>query len=215
MTRFCAVAAPVLMLVYGILRWIDGLDGRRKGGPAWDLGHVAFFVAIVLFGVLAVQLGRIIRRESSGRRRAAAGAAMVAALFGVACFLWVILGDLFAGFRAAAPLPAPLEFAGPALFQIGLLTLLVLLVLARRLSVWSPVLVLLGFAAIAASLDLLPVASVLVGVGLAPLTAPAAPQSAAPQSAAPQSAAPQSAAPQPAAPQPATTARRARRWGRP
>jgi hypothetical protein len=36
---------------------------------------------------------------------------------------------------------------GPAPFQLGLLTVLVLRVVARRLPVWSPVLVLLGFVA--------------------------------------------------------------------
>jgi hypothetical protein len=38
--------------------------------------------------------------------------------------------------------------------------------------VWSPVLVFLGFVAIAVNLDLLPFASILVGVGLAPLVRP-------------------------------------------
>jgi hypothetical protein len=174
MTRFCAVTAPALMLVYGILRWIDGLDGRHKGGPAWNVGHTAFLIAIVLFGVLAVGLGRIVRRESPSRQPVA-DVATAATLFGAACFLWVIIGDLFAGFRDAAPLPGPLELIGPALFQLGMLTLLVLLVVARprRLPVWSPMLVLLGFASIAASLELLPFASILVGAGLVPLAVPA------------------------------------------
>jgi hypothetical protein len=54
-------------------------------------------------------------------------------MVGAACFLWVIAGDLSAAFRDAAPLPGVLEAAGPALFQVGLLSLLVLLVVARRL----------------------------------------------------------------------------------
>jgi cytochrome bd-type quinol oxidase subunit 2 len=170
MTRFCAVTAPALLLAYGILRWIDGLDGHHKGEPFWSAGHVAFFIAIVLFGMLAVALDRTIRSESPARRHLA-DAATAAAVFGAACFLWVILGDLSADFRDAAPLPDPLQTAGPALFQIGLLTLLILLVVnrPRRLPVWSPVLVLLGFAMIAINLDLLPVAAVVVGLGLYPL----------------------------------------------
>jgi cytochrome bd-type quinol oxidase subunit 2 len=170
MTRFCAVTAPALLLAYGILRWVDGLDGHHKGEPFWSAGHVAFFIVIVLFGALAFALDQTIRAESPGRRTIA-DAATAATIFGAACFLWVILGDLSADFRDAAPLPDPLQAAGPALFQIGLLTLLVLLVVnrPRRLPVWSPVLVLLGFAAIAIDLDLLPVASVVVGLGLYPL----------------------------------------------
>lgn len=168
MTRFCAVAAPALMVAYGILRWIDGLDGHRKGGPAWDLGHVAFFAAVALFAVVAVALRRTVVADAP-RRRVLADVATGAAVFGAGCFLWVITGDLSDAFREAAPLPEVLEVAGPALFQIGLLTLLVLMVVARRLPVWSPVLVLAGFAGIAASLDLLPFASLVVGLGLAPL----------------------------------------------
>jgi cytochrome bd-type quinol oxidase subunit 2 len=158
------------MLAYGILRWIDGLDGHHHGEPFWSAGHIAFFIAIVLFGALAVALDRTIRTESPGRRTVA-DIATAATLFGAACFLWVILGDLSGGFHDAAPLPGPLQAAGPALFQIGLLTLLVLLVVnrPRRLPVWSPVLVLVGFAAIAVSLDLLPIASIVVGMGLYPL----------------------------------------------
>jgi hypothetical protein len=156
------------MVAYGILRWIDGLDGHRKGGPAWNVGHVAFFAAIVLFAVLAVGLRRSVVADAPGRGMLA-GVAAGAVLVGAACFLWVIAGDLSGAFRDAAPLPGVLAAAGPALFQAGLLTLLVLLVVARRLPVWSPVLVLVGFVGIAASLDLLPVASLAVAAGLAPL----------------------------------------------
>lgn len=169
MTRICAVAAPGLMLLYGILRWIDGLDGHRKGGPAWNVGHAAFFLAIVLFGVLSIALRRTVRPGSSVRHLAA-DVATAATLVGAACFLWVIAGDLSADFRQAAPLPGPLQLIGPLLFQLGLLTLLALMVAGpRRLPAWSPVLVLLGFVAIAVRLDLLPLAAVLVGAGLVPL----------------------------------------------
>jgi hypothetical protein len=95
---------------------------------------------------------------------------MVAGLFGVAGFLWVILGDVFADFRHAAPLPDALEMIGPLLFQIGLLTLLIMLATARpRLPVWSPLLVLVGFLLFAANLDLIPIGALLVLAGLAPM----------------------------------------------
>jgi hypothetical protein len=163
MTRFCAITAPALLLTYGIARWIDGLNGRRHDGFAWDFGHLAFLLAIALFAVLAVRL------VQGTRRRVVAGLAATAALLGAACFLWVIVGDLFSGFRDAAPLPGPLEFIGPVLFQLGLLTLLVLHVIDRRLPVWTPAFVLIGFAMIGANLDLLPLAALVIGAGLLPL----------------------------------------------
>lgn len=168
LVRFCALAAPALMLVYGLLRVVDGLDGDRHNGPAWDVGHVAFFAAIVLFAVLAVAL-RGLDRPAGTAPRVLVEAATVATLFGAGCFLWVITGDLSEGFRSAAPLPEALELAGPALFQIGLLILLVRLVLARRLPVWSPVAMLVGFAAIGVNLDLLPLGAALVVLALLPL----------------------------------------------
>jgi hypothetical protein len=163
LVRFCAVAAPGLMLAYGLLRLVDGLDGDRHNGPAWDAGHVAFFAAIVLFAVLAVALGRI------NRPWTIAVPAVLAALFGAGCFLWVITGDLSESFQNNYPLPDSLDLLGPLLFQIGLLVLLVQLVIAQRLPVWSPVAVLIGFALIPVSLDLLPLGSILVGAGLLPL----------------------------------------------
>ena len=83
----------------------------------------------------------------------------------------MILGDLFAGFHDAAPLPDALEAIGPLSFQLGVLTLLVILATARprRLPFWSPLLVLLGFGMFAVSLDLIPIGALLVLAGLAPL----------------------------------------------
>ena len=102
------------------------------------------------------------------RQRELATAAMIAALLGAACFLWVILGDLFS---SVASLPDALQLIGPLLFQVGALTLLTQLVLARprRLPVWSLVLLFAGFLAIGADLDLLPLGALLIGAGLAPL----------------------------------------------
>jgi hypothetical protein len=168
LVRFCAFAAPALMLVYGLLRVVDGLDGDRHNGPAWDLGHLAFFIAIVLFAVLALAL-RAQDRPAGTWQRVVVDAATVAVLAGAACFLWVITGDLSESFHSAAPLPDALQLAGPALFEVGLLVLLVRLVLARRLPVWSPVAVFAGFAAIGINLDLLPLGSALVLVALLPL----------------------------------------------
>jgi hypothetical protein len=169
--KICALAAPALLLVYGLLRFVDGLDGDRGNGPAWDLGHIAFFLGIALFAVLAVAV-RGFRPPAARWQRALLDGAVAAAVFGAGCFLWVITGDLSEGFKDAAPLPDLLEMAGPLLFQVGLLTLLGRLVVLRRLPVWSPVATFLGFLAIAVSLDLLPLAAVLIGAALLPLALP-------------------------------------------
>jgi hypothetical protein len=157
--RSMAIVAPVLMLTYGVLRWIDGRDGDRHNGPAWDAGHVAFFVAMVLFAVLAVQMSRLVATVPA---TIAAGAVVA----GVLCFLWVIIGDLFDGFPELA---GPLETAGPVLFGLGMVVLMAMLTAARRLPWWSPVLFLAGFLAIPVDLDLLPFASVAILIAFAPL----------------------------------------------
>jgi hypothetical protein len=162
-----AFAAPLLLLTYGILRWIDGLDGHRKGGPAWDLGHLAFFASMAMFAVIAVVL---FRRTRMGRRLA--GVAAVAAVFGAGCFLWVIAGDLSDGFRQRWPLPASLEIAGPLLFVLGMVVLLSLQVAAGRVPVWSPLLLFVGYAAISVNLDLLPFAALAVLAATMPLGRP-------------------------------------------
>jgi hypothetical protein len=173
---FSAVAAPSLLLMYGVLRLIDGMDGHRGPGLAWNVGHTLFFVAMVLFGFLVLGLRQLV---AAGRVRRLANAATVAGLAGVACFLWVILGDLLPDFGAALPVPDPVRLVGPLLFQLGVLVLLVVLAAGRprRLPVWGPVLVFAGFATLAINLDLIPIGAALVLAGLTPLAArPAGPR---------------------------------------
>ncbi|MGH3462441.1 MAG: hypothetical protein ACRDP9_13290 [Kribbellaceae bacterium] len=163
-----AVAAPLLLLVYGVLRWVDGRDGSHGPGWAWDLGHTAFLLAIVGFAILGALL-----RPRAGQRHSTLGiVAVMAVALGAAAFVWVILGDLFPSIDEAAEVPDLVFNLGPVLFQVGLLTLLVLRVVAGRLPFWSPVLVLLGFVPIAVDLDLLPLGALVILGGLLPLSRP-------------------------------------------
>jgi hypothetical protein len=148
-----AITAPLLLLGYGVLRWFDGRDGHHdKTGFTWRAGHVLFFLAMVLFAVIAVRLGA---GTTLGRLAA------VVAVAGVLSFLWVITGDLFPSFP---DLPGPLSAAGPLLFVLGTAVLLF-----RRLPWWSPALFLAGFIAISVNLDLLPAAALLILGAFAPL----------------------------------------------
>jgi len=168
--RLTAIAAPILLFLYGVLRLIDGMDGHHGPGFAWNLGHTLFLIAFVMLGGLTVGLRRLVP-ATSRPARVVADLAMVAGLFGAACFIWVILGDLFARVHDAAPLPGPLEVAGPLVFQVGVLGLLVMLVVARsrRLPFWAPILVLAGFLLFAMNLDLIPIGALIVLCGLSPL----------------------------------------------
>ncbi|MGW0860325.1 hypothetical protein [Streptomyces sp. NPDC002690] len=168
-----ALVAPLLLVLYGVLRLVDGLDGKHGPGLAWNLGHSLFFAGFLLFGVVTFRLRRIALAATPGRRHLA-NVATAVSLFGIACFLRVILGDLFAALDDAAPLPDPLKLAGPLAFQLGLLVLLVLPVAAqpRALPVWSPLLVLAGFLLFSVHLDLLPVGGLLLTAGLLPVARP-------------------------------------------
>jgi hypothetical protein len=159
--RSMAFAAPLFMLAYGILRWIDGLDGHRKGGPAWNLGHLAFLASMLTFVALAVAL---YRRATMARR--IARLSVMAAVVGAGCMIWVIIGDLWAGFPDLLP---SLVVAGPILFLLGMIALLSLQVAAGRLPVWSPMLLFVGYTAISVDLDLLPFAALIILGALAPL----------------------------------------------
>lgn len=167
--RPVAVTASLLLLGYGLLRLIDRLDGHSdKGAWAWNTGHTLFLFGILGFAVLAVGLHGVLRTRST-RLRAVDDVAALAGLVGAAAFVWVILGDLFPRFADAVQTPDLVLLGGPALFEVGLLVLLYRAAAARLLPVWAPVLVLVGFVAIAVNLDLLPVGAALVLAGLLPL----------------------------------------------
>jgi hypothetical protein len=160
--RLAVIAAPLLLLTYGVLRLIGGRDGDRGSGFWWNGGHIAFLLGMLVFAVLAVGLRSLAPDRG-------ADVATAAALVGTLAFVWVILGDLFPRFDDAVSVPDAVMNVGPVLFQVGLLALLVRLVVRRLLPVRSPVLVLLGFVPIAVNLDLLPLGALLILAGLSPL----------------------------------------------
>jgi hypothetical protein len=185
MTRYSYLAAPVLLFTYGVARLVDGIDGTYGPGAAWTFGHVCFFVALVLFGVVLVAARRVL---AGGR--AVSALAVGLGLLGIVVFARSVVVDLIVGWRSTDraamnaryphydrfPLGVPkvlvtaLDQVAPMFLVLGLLTLTVLLAVQRTLRWWAPALVLLGFVAITVDTDLLPVGSALLGAGLYPMT---------------------------------------------
>jgi hypothetical protein len=171
------IVASGLFVAYGIVRLVDGRDGEHGPGTAWTVGHLLFLTGILLFGVLLVRARGLLRA-----RRGLGAAAVVAGMVGVAAFVRVFVVDVIVGFRAEdhaamsrigdeyerwpgdLGIYEPLYTVGPLLFLAGLLTLAVLLTVERQLPVWSPVLLLAGFVAISANLDLMPLGGTLLGL---------------------------------------------------
>jgi hypothetical protein len=187
-TRFSYLAAPALLLGYGVARLIDGLDGHYGPGWAWTIGHVFFGISLTLFGVVLAGL----RREVP-RYRVIATAALAAGVVGLLVFIRSVIVDLIVGFQGVSradmdriyprydgfpgglptALTRVLDNLGPALFIAGFLMLVIQLAVVRprRLSWRSPMLIAIGFACITVNLELLPVAGAVMLTGLLPMRA--------------------------------------------
>ncbi|MEV0660511.1 hypothetical protein ACIBI3_00435 [Actinomadura luteofluorescens] len=190
MTRIAFHLAPALMLAYGVVRLIDGRDGRHGPGPAWTVGHLLFLGSLLLYGAVIAGLWRRLPVAEGGRaRRITAGALAAVAAVGLVTFIRVAIIDIVVGLRAAdaaeksaladryadvpAVLPQALYEIGPVLFMLGLTALLVqhAVVGPRRwAAAGSPVLLVLAFVGITANLDLLPVGAALIWLALFPHT---------------------------------------------
>ena len=154
---------PLLLAVYAVARAIDGSDGDHGPGLAWDVGHVAFLVAFLGFGVLTVDFWR-----RSPRPHAGVHVAALASLAGIGLFCWVIVTDLSPSLDQRASLPDPVMAVGPLLFIGGFVAALALHARQHGFTAWwaPPALVLAGLLAVGADLDLLPVTALAVGAGL-------------------------------------------------
>jgi hypothetical protein len=172
------VAAPVLVMGYGVIRLIDGLDGIRGPGPAWTIGHLAFLGALVAFISVFWQM----RRMAGGRILATVSAA--AGTFGALALITQFSIDIAAGFLATdhyrmsmiiqpvRTLPGISQLAydfGPYAFYLGQFALVALLAVQRRIKLWTPVLVLADLAMPFIDKDLIPLGAVLLLVSFLPM----------------------------------------------
>ncbi|MFC4586532.1 hypothetical protein [Sphaerisporangium corydalis] len=185
LTGMAFSAAPLFVLVYGVVRLLDGLDGARGPGTHWTAGHAAFLVGLLLFVPVVLGLRRPVAARAAGLRVTATVSAVVAVL-GIAAAAGQVVIDLVVGLRAggreemnrlfeqvqAYPAVRPVFYTvGPVLFYVGLLALIVLVAGSRPrpVSGWSPVLVVAGTVMMAVDLDLIPLGAACYWLALAPL----------------------------------------------
>ncbi|SHN74712.1 hypothetical protein [Cryptosporangium aurantiacum] len=175
------LAAPLLLLGYGLVRLVDGLDGSHGPGPAWTIGHLLFLAALVGFGAVTLDLRRRIGSLPALLTTVAVG-------LGLLAFAKVVIVDLIVGFGAAdraemnlryrdyeTPADPALDFVG-MLFPLGLVVLLALLAVAGRTAWWSPLLALGGFVVLTIELDLLPLGALLLLGALFTASRPSTPR---------------------------------------
>ncbi|MCX4547068.1 hypothetical protein [Streptomyces sp. NBC_01565] len=178
--RFSYVAAPVLLVVYGSVRLL--VEGSKEPGAAWTAGHIAFLLGVLFFGVASEGLRRTAAAVGGPARRRVARAGAVAALVGATAAVAQAVIDLYAGLRAEdkpemkeifarvqdIPGVMPAVYTvGPLFLYLGMITLLA--ALKGPGAVRSLVLFVLGTAAIATNLDLLPLGGLCYLLAFAPL----------------------------------------------
>jgi hypothetical protein len=169
--RIAFLGAPLLTLTYGVIRIIDGLDGFRGPGPAWTAGHLAFIGAMALFVVVFFWMRRLAGRNVLSTVLTAVasfGALALSVQFGI---------DVVAGFMAddhlamsllteqaqQNPVVSLLAYdLGPYLFYLGQLALVIQLAVMRRITAWTPWLVLADLAMPFIDKDLIPVGAVIL-----------------------------------------------------
>ncbi|MEH1167069.1 hypothetical protein V6V47_16970 [Micromonospora sp. CPCC 205539] len=172
------IIAPVLVMGYGIIRLIDGLDGVRGPGPAWTIGHLAFIGALIAFISAFWQMRRL------AGSRVLATVSATAGTLGALALITQFSIDMAAGFMAndnyamsmiiyeVRTLPGISQLAydfGPYAFYLGQLVLVVLLAVQRRIKLWTPALVLADLTTPFIDKDLIPLGAVLLLVSFLPL----------------------------------------------
>jgi hypothetical protein len=185
-TRTAYITAPLLVMAYGVIRIIDGLDGSRGPGPAWTIGHIAFLAALALFVVIFRDMWLIL-----GRTRLAT-AHLVVGIVGIACagtqfvidiaigFMAVdhdAMGPLFEQVQAVPGAQLVIYDAGPFLFYVAQLALVVHVAARKQVKYWTPALVAVDLALPLINKDLMSVGALFLLVSLWPLARRSVPAS--------------------------------------
>jgi hypothetical protein len=183
-SRLAFLLAPLCLGAYGVVRILDGLDGSRGPGFAWTTGHLFFLVGLVFF----VQAFRTMWTLAGRTRLATAGFAVgiVGALaVGVQFGIDVVVGFLsedrarmdasFAQIQDTPGVEAAFYGYGPMLFFVGMIVLVTLLAVRRRVPWWAPVLALVDVVLPLLDKDFIPLGAALLLVAFAPLIRESAP----------------------------------------
>ncbi|MEV7907672.1 hypothetical protein [Streptomyces anulatus] len=176
--RVAFVAAPLLILAYGVIRILDGLDGSRGPGLAWTTGHLAFVAALILFVPVFWQMRRMAGGDTLSTVSAAIGILGILAVstqFVIDVVVGFLAVDhagmsvLFDRIQAVPGVSIAVYDGGPFLFYIGQLALVSQLAVLRRVKVWTPFPVLADLLLPLVDKDLIPLGAVFLLVSFVPL----------------------------------------------
>ncbi|GLX02778.1 hypothetical protein [Microtetraspora sp. NBRC 16547] len=176
--RIAFVAAPLLVLAYGVIRILDGLDGVRGPGLAWTSGHLAFIAALALSVPVFWHMRRLAGRGTLSTVSTVIGFVGTLALFAqfvidiVVSFMATDRDGMDAIFTQVQAVPG-VSFAVydglPILFYVGQLALIVQLTVQRHVKIWVPFVYLLNIVMPLVDKDLIPVGAVFLLVSFIPL----------------------------------------------
>ncbi|MER5320565.1 hypothetical protein [Streptosporangium roseum] len=188
--RFAFVAAPLLVLAYGVIRILDGLDGSRGPGLAWTTGHLAFLAALALFVPIFWEMRRMANRDALSTVSAVMGTVGILAVsaqfvidiaVGFLSADHAAMGVLFDRIQAVPGVSLAIYDGGPYLFYLGQLALVVQLAVIGRVKAWTPVLVLFDLVLPIVDRDFIPLGAIFLLVsfvslarGIAPTAKPVA-----------------------------------------
>ncbi|MEV5560060.1 hypothetical protein AB0L44_41005 [Nonomuraea wenchangensis] len=176
--RTAFIAAPLLVLAYGVIRILDGLDGSRGPGLAWTAGHLAFVAALLLFVPIYWRLRRMAGGGALATATATAGtvgAAALVAQFGIDLVVGFMSADhaamsvLFDQVRSVPGVSLAVYDVLPFLFYVGQLALVTQLAVQRQVKAWTPVLVLVDLSLAFVDKDLIPLGALFLLVSFVPL----------------------------------------------
>ncbi|MFF4774519.1 hypothetical protein ACFY05_16835 [Microtetraspora fusca] len=176
--RIAFVAAPLLVLAYGVIRILDGLDGVRGPGLAWTSGHLAFIGALALFVPVSWHMRRLAGRGTLSTVSTVIGFAGSLALLAqfvidiAVSFMATDRAGMDAIFTQVQAVPGVLFVVYnvvPVLFYVGQLALIVQLTVQRHVKIWVPFVYVLNVLMPLVDKDLIPVGAILMLVSFIPI----------------------------------------------
>lgn len=179
--KLAAVAAPLLMLAYGIIRLVGRMDGVYGPGLDWQAAHLANLAGLILFVPLVLAIRRLL--APGWVREVVVVVSLVGAATSIVQFVADIVEGLLAAdkagmrelsaqFHSVPGVDLAFYQVGPQLLYIGMIALTAMLARERTLPWWSVAVVLVSSLLPLATLNLIPVSAAGYLVALVPLWRP-------------------------------------------